>query len=250
LQNKVSEGGSSHYQKVFKVHLSQPDFTANAGYFFTLAWKGPVTAKHIKFTSCIVKEMTVELDKSGRGDQNLVKITNLVILAKKVSLGSTFSGTWVAQGTNYYNSHDFTFKHADSTTMEWLKCSLKLDNGAEPLDKDSDGTPKTFFLNWPKLGTGQLDATLWYNANTTGTITDLAADYNAGTIHAYSLINSVADSTSGHVKIVVYGVMNAVPFGSENRQMIAPLSLVLGHNTIATNDLIIATIADGIDQTP
>ena len=249
MQNKVSEGAATAFAKVFKYNTSQPDFDNDAGYFFTMAYKPPVASKHIKITSCIVKEMTLELDKSGKGQDNLMRIRNLVILGKKHALGSNFTGTWVDPGTSYYNAWDFTYKYNDASAMEWQKFSIKMDNGAEPIDKDSDGTPKSFFLNWPKLGQSA-DVTHWYNANTTGTIVDILSDYNAGTARLYSIITSIAVGTDGNIKITFYGKINSNPQGSENRQMTVPVSFVVGHNSVSTNDAVIVSMSDSIDQTP
>ena len=93
LQNKVSEGAATAYAKIFKVNVGGPDFTADAGYFFTLAYKSPITAKDMLIHSCIVKEMTFTLDKSGTGDQNLAKVS-LVILGKKLEINQTLTGTF------------------------------------------------------------------------------------------------------------------------------------------------------------
>lgn len=250
LQNKVSEGGAAIYLKQFKVHATQPDFTNNAGYFFTLAWDSPVTAKGIKFTSCIVKEMEISFDKGGTGSANLVRIRNLVILAMKASTGVTLSGTWVDQGTTYFNSYDYTYKYNDATAMEWIRFSIKLDNGAEILDRNSDGTPKTFFLNWPKAGGMTAEAVHWYNANTTGTIVDLLADFVAGTQRLYSIQSSANNSTTGHFKISFYGKITEPPFSAENKQLMAPVKFQLEHESAATNNLVIIDLADSVDQTP
>ena len=248
LQNKVSEGLTPLFLKQFKVHASQPDFTANAGYFFTLAWKGPVTAKHIKFTSCIVKSMEISFDKSGTGAEGLVKIRNLEIIGLAATLGCTLSGTWTDFST-VFNSYDFTYKYDDATAMEWLKFSIKLDNGAEILDRSATGRAKTFFLNWSHNMTAEV--THWLNANTTGTIVDLMADYSAGTARKYSIQTSVAASVDGHIKITFYGRINgSSPYGVENKQLLTPVTLQLCHNVVATNDLIIVDIADSVDQTP
>jgi hypothetical protein len=252
LQNRVSEGGSTAYQKVFKCHLTQPDFTAidppTGGYFFSLMYWSPVSAKSFIISSCIVKEMTIEFDKSGRGDQNLVKIKNLVILGQKITTGITKSGTWVAAGTSYYNAHDFSYKYNDATALEWLRCAVKIDNGAEALDKTTDGYPYTWFLNWG-ANTVNLEATHWYNANTTGTVVTLLTDYTGGTSRAYSIVSDTADSADGHLKFVIYGKITNFPLATEDRKITAPVVIQGGHNSTSTNDLIIATIGTGATQT-
>ena len=248
LQNKVSEGAAANYAKVFKPHLSQPDFTANAGYFFTLVHISPVTGKSELVTSCIVKEFGFDLDKTGTGDANLGK-SSLVILGKSLTLGKTLTGSFVSQGTSYYNAHDYTYNYNDSTALAWQKFSLRIDNGAEPLDKDTDGTPKSWALKWGS-DWGKVDLTHWYNADTTGTVVNLMADRKAGTVRLNSISTSTAVGTDGNHKISFYGIQNQDPNGTDNRQLVAPVSYKLVHNSISTNDALIVNVADGIDQTP
>ena len=248
LQNKVSEGAATAYAKVFKPHLSQPDFTADAGYFFTLAYIQPVTGKSALITSCIVKELTLTIDKSGVGDQNLVKIS-LVIVGKAVTIGKTLSGTFVAQGTSYYTAADFTYNYLDTTAFPWLKFSLKIDNGAEMLDRATDGTPKGWFLNWPEEW-ATVDVLHWYGADATGTVANLLSDRLAGTTRLNAISTSIAVGTDGGLKIAFYGKLKEDPNGSENRKMVAPASYKVVHNSISTNDALIISISDSIDQTP
>jgi hypothetical protein len=244
-QNKVSEGSTPNFAKVFKVNVAQPDFTANAGMFFTLAWKGPIASKHIKVSSCVVKEITIDLDKSGTGPQALVKVS-LVIVGKKCTTGLNLTGTWIAAGTTYYNSFDFTFKFV-TTALPWLKCTIKLDNGAKPLDMDSDGTPKSWDLQWGKQS---VVSTHWYNAESSGSTVDAMADRVAGTLRAYSIGSSIAVGTDGNLLFAWYSKLDADPQGTDDKKMTVPLSHMLVHNSIATNDLIIVSISDGVDQSP
>jgi hypothetical protein len=134
--------------------------------------------------------------------------------------------------------------------MEWSKVTIKIDNGARPLDQASDGTPKTFYLDWPKPNGLTAEALSWYNANTTGTIADLLALRSAGTLTQFSMGTSIAVGTDGNLKATFYGILDKDPQGTENRQMTVPISLLLAHNSAATNDAIIVNISDAIDQTP
>jgi len=247
LQNRTSQGGAALYLKEYKVNTSQPDFDNDAGYFFTLAYSPPVAGKMITITSCIVKELAFEWDKSGEGKDNLVKITNLVILGKKLTKDLTESGSWVAEGTNRFNAYDFTVKFNDSTAMEWLRCMIKLDNGAQPIDKDTDGSPKSFDLKWGD-GTLAFELLTWYNANTTGTIQDVHDDYHDGTTRRYSIQTTQDNTGDGHFKVTFYCRINAMPQGTEERNMMVPIQAQGVHNSISTNDLIIVGMTDSISQ--
>ena len=252
LQNRVSQG-ISPFAKVFKYNLSQPAFSdspaATAAFWFTLAWKSPISGNGILITSCIVKELTISWDKTSTGAANLVKVSNMVIVGKRYVDDQTLSGTWVDPGTNYYSAWDFTFKHADTTTIPIRSCSIKMDNGAEALDKDTDGSPKSFFLNWPKGGQ-TAEFKTWHFADTVAAgTTDLIDNFSEGTEKNFSIINSIAVGTAGNLKFNWYGKITAgPPAEAENRQLVIPITMQMGHNSVTTNNALIVDITDSDDQ--
>jgi hypothetical protein len=254
MQNKVSEAALTPYQKEFRMHASQPDFTANAGMFLTLAWNTTAIAgKGIIVTSCIVKEMDIEIDKTKDRVGAMVKLRNVVILGKTMlgATGTTFSGTWVAQSTNYYFANAFTFKYNDTTAMSWSKFTLHLDNGAKIQDIDTDGTPKTFYLNPPKMGIVTAHVETWYNTETTSTPVDIEADHLAGTVRWYS-IQTGSTGVSGFIKILLNAIIKADsnPKGNTDNLMTVPIDLVCGNNQAGTLYAVQISVADAIDQTP
>lgn len=247
LQNRASEGlVGTGYSKVFNLHSSQPDFTANAGYFFSLAWKGPIAAKGFIVTSCIVRKMEIDIDKSQTGEKNLVYLKNIEIIGKKFNSGTTHSGTWVAPATaGVFNSHSFTFTDITNTnaTPAWLRFSLKLDNGAVPMDRDTDGTPKTFYLNPPRLSMATVEMTHWYNAD--AATRDFIAALVANTNLNAKLVAGSAD-TDGFFSINWFGVVEGNPQASENKQMVMPVKYIIGDTAVALGLTI--TVADAISQ--
>ncbi len=246
-QYRVSEGlVGTGYSKVFRLHASQPDFTANAGYFFTLGWRGPVAAKHIKVTSCIVRKMEIDIDKTQTGEKALVYLKNVEIIGKKLAQASTFSGTWTAPVTSgSFNS--FAFEFVDITnsnaTPSWSKFNLKIDNGAVPLDRDTDGTPKTFLLNPPRMSQCLIHMEHWYNSDTA--TRDFLAALIANTQLNAGIHTGTAD-TDGYFNIVWYGIVQGNPQGDDNNQMITPVDYIVGDTAAA--DALTITVADAISQ--
>ena len=245
-QNKVSEGLTGvGFSKVFNLHSSQPDFTANAGYFFTLGWRGPVAAKHLKITSCIVRKMEIDIDKSATGEKNLVYLKNVEIIGKKLATGSTFSGTWTAPAiAGVFNSHAFVFTDITNSnaTPAWLKFNLKLENGAKALDRDTDGTPKTWYLDPPRIGMASIHMEHWYNGDA-ATRDFLAALVGNTNLNA-KLVTGTAD-TNGYLSINWYGVVQGNPQSSDNKQMMTPVDYILGD---AGGLALTVTVADAISQ--
>lgn len=242
-QNRVSQGAGPGFTKQYKLHASQPDFTANEGYFFTLAQKPVLTAKHLKVRDCVVKSLTIDIDKSGVGDALLVRFRDVQILGRRAEVVD-FTGAWVATDTNRYNASSFTIEDNDATAIDWMRFSLSIDNGAEPLDKDANGYPKTFFLNPPKMGVARATIGLWYNAATLG-VQDYEALYRAGTARLFSIERGTAGNLD-HIKISLRGIIQDTPKGAEGRRLTMPLNLVVGND--GANDGLVIDFTDEISQ--
>ncbi len=248
MQNRTTQGAATAYQKVYKMHASQPDFTASAGMFFTLAAYSPIAAKSYRVTSCIVKSLEIAAEK-GTGPAVLVKVKNLTILGKKLVPGATLvPASWGAQGTSRFNSYAFTFTDitASNTAIPWMKFSCKLDNGARVNDLDSDGTPKTYFLDPPKMSAATVQVTHWYNADTAGTVRDFMAGHIAATAVQFKLETGTTGN-DGFLSLAFTGVISENPQGSENRELTVPVSWICGNS--GANDAVAITIADSISQT-
>lgn len=247
-QYRVSQGAGSAYQKVFKAHASQPDFTANAGYFFSLLWVPQefTTTRCVRYTSCILRNLNITLGK-GKGQANIARMSG-TILAKKVEIDQNFSGSGTAQGTTWIRALDFTptlTLVASGGDVEfapnWREFTLSIDNGAVGVDLDSSGNPVTYYLN-PGMG---LKATLgiWLDTNS------YEALYSRRNGSAITLILSKgSDGVTGYHRMAVKGYLASDPLTSGDGQQHVNIDLQLGDLTAAAADALVYTIADGISQ--
>jgi hypothetical protein len=241
-QNKVSEGGGeTARQKVFRMHASQPDFSANAGYFATMIWDSPETGKDARLTSGILRELTLTWDKTGAGESNLVKASG-VWLFKKYEIDQTFTGSGTARDmTLAYKAHDFsmhlTLSSGEITSANWSKFSLTLTNNAVAIDRDSNGYPVTYFLN-PGEGL-KASAEVWYTGNYVTALTD----YASGATVKVELIKGTT-STDGYFAVVANGKLTRTPLSTDNNMMRIPIELQLGNTTASGTDACDITIAD------
>jgi len=65
----VSEGATTPYVATYTMNgATKPDFSSNAGYFFTLLVKEPFASFSKKLTSCVLQDLTINLspDNGGR----------------------------------------------------------------------------------------------------------------------------------------------------------------------------------------
>jgi hypothetical protein len=247
-QLKVSEGAvGTGYSKVFRMHASQPDFTANAGAFCTMIWDSPESGKDARFTSGILRDLTLTMDKSGTGESNLVKMSGTFIF-KKYEVDQTYSGTAAARNIALaYKAHEFamdlTFNAVGINDGQWERFSLTLANNAIGLDKDANGYPVTYFLNPADSLKASLE--VWY----TGVYTNALTDFAAGNTVALTMTKGTVD-TDGYFLISLNGKITNNPFSSGNSQLRVPIELQLGNTTAALTDGCTLTVADAIDQTP
>lgn len=246
-QNRVSQGAvGTGYQKVFRLHASQPDFTANAGAFATMIWKSPESGGDARFTSGILKELNLTFDKSGSGESSLVKAT-MTWIFKKYEIDQTFSGSGAARDiTLAYRAHafdmDLTFVGAGISSAVWDKFSLTINNGASGLSKDANGNPVTYFLNPGEAGL-KASAEVWY----TGAYLEALTDFSAGNTVTIS-VETGSNNTDGHLLIVGKGTITNTPLAAANGQLRIPIEMMLGNTTAAGTDACDITVADGISQ--
>ena len=97
MQN-VSEAASTPWEKTFTwvgevgTQTTQPDFSADAGHFMTLGIYGPIASNHRKFTSCILRDLTLACDLTT--DDKRLKASGTFISGFANDADANFSGTW------------------------------------------------------------------------------------------------------------------------------------------------------------
>ena len=253
MQNRVSQGAvGTGYQKVYKPHSSQPDFTANAGWFGTFVWVPTdfATSAAVRFTSCICKTLTLEFTKDGTGVANIVRATG-TMTAKAVTIDQNFTGSGTAQGTTFYKGHDFAVPASGLTLVasggdvafdpNWSRLSLTIASGAMGLDKNSSGNPVTFFLDSGTNNRASIE--LWYDTNSKEAL------YSARNSSSIILgLRKGTASTSGYFDIAMRGIITNDPLGVSGNQMKVPLEIQLGDSTAGAADACVITMADAISQ--
>lgn len=106
----VVEGVATPYDKTYTLPTTQPDFEADAGYFFTWFVRDPVALKSTKVKDCILKSLAIKL---VGGEP--CKVTMEWVGLGLPTVNHTFSGTWTANGTtNLFYREDI-----DRVTMDF-----------------------------------------------------------------------------------------------------------------------------------
>jgi len=173
----VSEGATTPYQKSFTwtSTTTQPDYSANAGYFCTVAIYEPLSAKDRKFTSCILSDLTLSADLTGDGR---LRASGTFITGFASTAGSTLSGSWAYNTQAYIQCNNPAKKLIASSDIVLYGFDITYSNNAVRVGSDSTGGAETYFIGGGDTGlsvTGNL--LVKYDTATD----DLIADSVAGT---------------------------------------------------------------------
>jgi len=195
------EAAATPYQKqyIWTSTTTQPDFSANAGYFCTVGIYEPLTAKDRKFTSCILRTLTLTADLSGDGR---LKASGEFISGFSSSAASTFSGTWAYADAEYINFNNMSLKQVGGTDVVVYGFDWTITNNAVRVGADATGDAETYFIG----GGGGYSVTgnllLKYDTATD----DLIADGVAGTARSIQL-SVGSDGVDGYLSLFCDGAI-------------------------------------------
>lgn len=170
----VTEGAETPFQKTFTFSSTQPVFSSNAGMFMTIALDKHIASYDEKYTSCIVRSITLTADLVS-GDGRLRADVEL-ISGFAPSTTANISGTWTAKAQEYLDFNAMTLAQIDDADVVVYDFSVTMNNNAQRIGYNTSGVCQSYVINQPEaIMEGSI--TVKYDANTQG---ELAA-YIAGT---------------------------------------------------------------------
>jgi len=148
----VNEAATTPYGKTNVVHPTQPDFTADEGYFFTLIVDQSVSSVCHKVADCIVTEL--EFDQQP-GEPMTFKAS--CVGRGAVATDSDPSGSYSYPVQSFYfgedqSVHTIDFGGGALTPVNTGGFNIKLSQTAEPIGMDGSGNFESFALS-KKTGT-------------------------------------------------------------------------------------------------
>jgi len=167
----MDEGETPAYTKVIAISDSttQPVFTSDAGYFATLGIYDPISSNMRKFTSCILRSLTLTADLAGDGR---LRASGEWISGFSSDTTATLSGTWAYNAQNYYNFNSMSAKQINNVDVVLYGWSVTITNNAVRVGADSSGDAETYSLPLYDI-TGEITAK--YDAATDSLIADAIA---------------------------------------------------------------------------
>jgi len=203
MQN-VTESSGTPFQKTFTFGQTQPDFSANAGIFFTLWNKAQVASTSQKLYDAIISELTL----SCAPDAN-----ESILWAAPTWIGRTHSDTANPSGTVTYpdfaSTDQFNFYDIGVATLGGSSVvlgnngvSITIRNNASKVGQSS-GVPQTFAL--PRYEVEMSWHILWDSVART-----MMSNARAGTAVAFEL-EWGSSGSDGHLEFTGSSkIMNAV----------------------------------------
>jgi len=243
MQN-VTEAVGSPYQKLFQWYYSttQPTFVTTNGKYYTVGIVGPIASYMQKFTSCILKTLTLKPGAQGR----LVGSGEWISGFAPLTTANFTAANFVYNTQNYYNCNALSLKQiaaADIVLYDW---SVTFDNGAVPMSWGSTGEVESWALACAPEGYKIIgNLVVKYDAVSQAYI----ADALAGTGRKIQLsigTGGVAGYFDITLNSCIFGDGTDKDYGRAEGQAISlPFTAVYdGANAVAT-----ITVSDGVDQT-
>ena len=226
-QEVQSESATTPYQKVYGIDwTAQPDFSASAGLFFTLALRSQVDAYHETFTSCVIK--SVKLSYDGVGGDGRIKADIEFISGFTAVTTHTYSGTWTIPTQVYVDGHNFATKSINSADAVIYGWDLNINNNAVRVGNDTTGQCQTYSIG---VGGNGMETTLniktKYDANMVG----LKAKYLAGTF-VPAILTLGSSGVAGYFHIgYLSSIVTGMPFEDAEQGQAINLSLTGTYKT-------------------
>ena len=241
VTQSVTESATTPYQKAYNVDwTAQPDFSANAGFFCTIALWKQINGYHEKFTSCVAKSLSMKYDGVG-GDGRVVCDIEF-ITGFPVAETSTFSGTWTVNSQNYIDGHQFGTKTVAGNDVVLYSWDLSINNNAVRVGNDSSGQCQTYAIGVGGNGmeiTGSLKVK--YDANVQGLLTD----YIGGTTRGITLTKGTSGA-EGYFDLSLDSCI-LTAHGAEEAEQGQAINIGFTGVYQSGNEIIIS-VADAVDK--
>ena len=235
----VTEGATTPYSKdfVWTSSTTQPDYSASAGYFMTVAINRTLSSKDRKYTSCILRTLTLTADLTGDGR---LRASGEFISGFSSTATANLSGTWAYSAANYFNCHEFSQKQINNVDIVLYGFDVTFTNNAVRIGGNSSGDAESYALPQYDV-TGNL-LVKWDTATD-----DLLADSKQGNLRELDLQVGSA-GVAGHFAVfcdnVAFGDVDDEHGDERGHAVNVPFTALFKTG----GGMCTATVADGSDR--
>ena len=222
------------YAHTWTLNTTQPDFSANAGAFYTVVVTSPITGEDELLTSCILSNLAIVITPPAKGKANLVMLEGTFWSPFARTFDQTFAATPSTPSTNFLNASLFKVTNSGGATSYPIR-SARIEIASNPFKIPTGGTAATIGFNIP-FAQPKMKVAFYYNTDTKNFVSAMAA----GTIQSSIIVtNSVATSTYESFVATTYARITNDPIADDGGNAIlnvdydlvqsgatAPISLV------------------------
>jgi len=241
----VTEGEATPFDKTNIVHASQPDFTADLGYFFTLIVDQSEASVCHKVKDCIVAEL--EFDQKP-GEPMTFKASCVGRGAVAIDCEPAGTYTHVVQSFYYgekQGAHTINFGGSDLTPVDTGGFNIKLKQTVLPIGMDGSGNFLSFGLS---NKTGSYTEKALFDATTR------TAFANRSTNTAVNIVCRWGNATPGtddlDLSFALHGKITPATIQNVDALLGVDLDIKLvGRKETTAIEMATIVVADGVDMT-
>lgn len=245
VTQNVTEGATTPYDKAFVLDetTTQPDFSGNGGIFFTVIIADAEEGDQRKFTSCILRTLTLTADVTS-GDGRLMASGEFVTGFESDDTANFNAATVAYQTQSYINFNNLTTATIATNDIVLYSFSITINNNAARVGNTTAGACQTYSIGVPEYEvTGNIVTK--YDDNTK----NLLADFLAGTERAIVLATGTSGGSGDYVNFthnLAIFTGNENDYGSNAAVVNLPFKCV-GDST-GSDNMIDYEVEDAVDR--
>lgn len=239
----VTEGATTPFDKTFVPHATQPDFTANAGYFFTLIMYNGAASTAYKMSDCIVQHINFS---SNPGEMS--KYTVDIIGRKIVAATSNPTGTYSHLAQEYFHFEDQARHYYNNGSGAYTPVllggwELDLTQEVRPIGQDGSGNNSSFAVS---NKTGTFKSKVLVDTNTRGLLTNRGSN----TMVTFNIAwgGGTAGETDGDLDFSFQGKVTPATARNEEPDLGIDLEVKLLSDVANSEEMIEVVAADATDM--
>ncbi len=240
----VTEAAATPYGKTFVYHATQPDFTANAGHFFTLIMWNGVASLAYKISDCIIPHLNFSCEPGG-----MLKYTADIIGRKVVAVTANPAGTYSYLAEEYFHFEDqtrHTYNIGGGALTPVLIGGWELDLNTEirNIGQDASGNVLNFGLG---KRSGIFKSVALWDTTTRGLLTNRTTNTMVDCIIGFG--GATAGATDGDLDFTFQGKVTPNTARNENLDLGVNVEIKLLSDIAASEKMITVVAADAVDMT-
>jgi hypothetical protein len=242
-QDLGSETGTTPYQKIFVLDdgTVSPDFSANAGKFFTVLGSD---AENWSATSCVLRNVTFSASPGSNGGRLTASGEFVTGFDIDISSVTATPASWVSPSTDYYPFQLYANASVAGADLVPYSFSLTISNGCVRVGNKA-GVATNYRLP-------QFEVTAEFVAKLDAITDDMIDTYRLnpaqGSAEVAVIMDWGADATDGHLKFLLNAIYTAPTTRDFGQESGVGVTLAYSGVDDGSNKALVATIANAIDR--